>query len=168
MFSFGYCPNEGGGGDPARIKKHNIYIHFCRGKRMDKLPERGGGGGGGGGIWAMPERKHSFLKEGFPNSELMSLPKELLILTPLSTSVYSLCWKTSVKLSTSGLVKPCRPPTRRMMFQRRRGQEFWTFARTYIVPRDNCYVQHGPCFNTVSCWGCAYFLPQDSIQTQNY
>ena len=80
-------------------------------------------GRGGEVIWAMPERKHSFLKEVFPNSELMSLPKELLILTPLSTSVYSLCWKTSVKLSTSGLVKPCRPPTRRVMFQRRRGQK---------------------------------------------
>ena len=34
---------------------------------MYKLPERRGGGGGGGGvIWAMPERKHSFLHEVFP------------------------------------------------------------------------------------------------------
>ena len=30
---------------------------------MYKLPERGGGGGGGEVIRAMPERKHSFLKE---------------------------------------------------------------------------------------------------------
>ena len=169
MFSFGHCPNEGGGGRALPELKNTLYIFLFDGRKScTSCPNWGEGGGGGGGIWAMPERKHSFLKEGFPNSELMSLPKELLILTPLSTSVYSLCWKTSVKLSTSGLVKPCRPPTRRMMFQRRRGQEFWTFARTYIVPRDNCYVQHGPCFNTVSCWGCAYFLPQDSIQTQNY
>ena len=28
MFSFGHCPNEGGGEDPARIKKHTIYIYF--------------------------------------------------------------------------------------------------------------------------------------------
>ena len=27
---------------------------------------RGGGGGGGEVIWAMPERKHSFLNEVFP------------------------------------------------------------------------------------------------------
>ena len=33
---------------------------------MYKLPERRGGGGGGGVIWAMPERKHLFLKEVFP------------------------------------------------------------------------------------------------------
>ena len=32
---------------------------------MYKLPERRGGGGGEG-IWAMPERKHLFLKEVFP------------------------------------------------------------------------------------------------------
>ena len=31
---------------------------------MYKLPERRGGGGEV--IWAMPERKHLFLKEGFP------------------------------------------------------------------------------------------------------
>ena len=35
---------------------------------MYKLPERGGGGGGEV-IWAMPERKHSFLNEVFPNNE---------------------------------------------------------------------------------------------------
>ena len=34
---------------------------------MYKLPERRGGGGRGGEvIWAMPERKHSFLNEVFP------------------------------------------------------------------------------------------------------
>ena len=27
MFSFGHCPNEGGGA-PARIKKYNIYIYI--------------------------------------------------------------------------------------------------------------------------------------------
>ena len=32
---------------------------------MYKLPERGGGGGEV--IWAMPERKHSFFQEVFPN-----------------------------------------------------------------------------------------------------
>ena len=32
---------------------------------MYKLPERRGGGGGEV-IWAMPERKHSFLNEVFP------------------------------------------------------------------------------------------------------
>ena len=40
---------------------------------MYKLPERGGGGEEV--IWAMPERKHSFLKEVFPNSEI---EKELM------------------------------------------------------------------------------------------
>ena len=28
MFSFGHCPNEGGGEAPARIKKYNIYIYI--------------------------------------------------------------------------------------------------------------------------------------------
>ena len=29
MFSFGHCPNEGGGGEAlARIKKYTLYIHF--------------------------------------------------------------------------------------------------------------------------------------------
>ena len=54
-----------GGEAPARIKKYNIYIYIWRPKKMYKLPERGGGGGGEV-IWAMPERKHSFLKEVFP------------------------------------------------------------------------------------------------------
>ena len=45
MFSFGHCPNEGGGEAPARIKKYNIYIYIWRPKKMYKLPERGGGGG---------------------------------------------------------------------------------------------------------------------------
>ena len=41
---------------------------------MYKLPERGGGGrGGGGGIWAMPERKHSFFWEVFPNVQSKQL-----------------------------------------------------------------------------------------------
>ena len=68
MFSFGHCPNEGRGEALARIKKYIIYIYLLRAKKMYKLPEgRGGGGGGGGGvIWAMPERKHSFLHEVFP------------------------------------------------------------------------------------------------------
>ena len=39
---------------------------------MYKLPERRGGGGGGGAevIWAMPERKHLFLNEVFPNDDV--------------------------------------------------------------------------------------------------
>ena len=28
MFSFGHCPNEGGGEALARIKKYNIYIYL--------------------------------------------------------------------------------------------------------------------------------------------
>ena len=40
---------------------------------MYKLPERRGGGGGGGEvIWAMPERKHSFLHEVFPKPCIIS------------------------------------------------------------------------------------------------
>ena len=35
---------------------------------MYKLPKRRGGGEGGEVIWAMPERKHSFSNEVFPNS----------------------------------------------------------------------------------------------------
>ena len=61
MFSFGHCPNEA----LARIKKYNIYIYLWRSKKMYKLPERGGGGGEV--IWAMPERKHSFFHEVFPD-----------------------------------------------------------------------------------------------------
>ena len=52
-----------GGEAPARIKKYNTYIYIWRPKKMYKLPERGGGEV----IWAMPERKHYFLKEVFPN-----------------------------------------------------------------------------------------------------
>ena len=66
MFSFGHCPNEGGGGGLARIKKYTLYIPLWRPKKMYKLPERRGGGGGEG-IWAMPERKHFFFHEVFPN-----------------------------------------------------------------------------------------------------
>ena len=64
MFSFGHCPNEGGGEGLARIKKYTLYIPLWRPKKMYKLPERRGGGGEE--IWAMPERKHSFLHEVFP------------------------------------------------------------------------------------------------------
>ena len=65
MFSFGHCPNEGGGEGPARIKKTQYVYSFLTAEKMYKLPELGGGGGGEV-IWAMPERKHSFLKEVFP------------------------------------------------------------------------------------------------------
>ena len=38
---------------------------------MYKLPERRGGGWGGEVIWAMPERKHLFLKEVFPYADII-------------------------------------------------------------------------------------------------
>ena len=48
---------------------------------MYKLPERGGGGGEV--IWAMPERKHSFLKEVFPKvlhiAPHWEIPKSLVL-----------------------------------------------------------------------------------------
>ena len=65
MFSFGHCPNEGGGEAPARIKKkHNIYIHFLRTKKMYKLPKRRGGGGRGN--LGNTREKTFFLQEVFP------------------------------------------------------------------------------------------------------
>ena len=49
---------------------------------MYKLPERGGAGRGGDEIWAMPERKHSFFQEVFPNvSSTVSSENSKLILT---------------------------------------------------------------------------------------
>ena len=65
MFSFGHCPNEGGGRTLPELKKHTICIYFWRPKKMYKLPEMGEGGGGEE-IRAMPKRKHSFFKEVFP------------------------------------------------------------------------------------------------------
>ena len=59
---------------------------------MYKLPERGGGGGGG--IRAMPERKHSFLKEVFPyrprlqfNYFIQTHKQHLLAATPVPKSL---------------------------------------------------------------------------------
>ena len=43
---FRALPEWRGGEDPARIKKHTIYIYFWRLKKMYKLPEMGAGGGG--------------------------------------------------------------------------------------------------------------------------
>ena len=56
---------EGGGEDPARIKKNIIYILIFDGrKRCTSCPKEGEGGGEV--IRAMPERKHLFVKEVFP------------------------------------------------------------------------------------------------------
>ena len=41
-------------------------------KKLYNLPELGGGGGVEEVIWAMPERKHSFLQEVFPNNKKQS------------------------------------------------------------------------------------------------
>ena len=63
MFSFGHCPNEGGG-RPLPELKNTIYTFIFDGrKRCTSCPKEGEGGEV---IWAMPERKHSFLKEVFP------------------------------------------------------------------------------------------------------
>ena len=63
MFSFGHCPNEGGGALPEL--KNTLYIFLYDGrKRCTSCPKEGEGGEV---IWAMPERKHSFLNEVFPN-----------------------------------------------------------------------------------------------------
>ena len=44
MFSFGHCPNEGGGEDPARIK-NTLYIFIFDGrKRCTSCPNWGEGG----------------------------------------------------------------------------------------------------------------------------
>ena len=60
MFSFGHCPNQGGGGAPARIKKYNIYICIFDGrKRCTSCPKEG------------EERKHSFSQEVFPYIQSM-------------------------------------------------------------------------------------------------
>ena len=48
MFSFGHCPNEGGGKDPARIKKtHYIYL-FLTAEKDVQVARNGGGGGNSG------------------------------------------------------------------------------------------------------------------------
>ena len=60
-----------GGGRPLPELKNTIYTFIFDGrKKMYKLPERGGGGV----IWAMPERKHSFLKEVFPYCQNLCVP----------------------------------------------------------------------------------------------
>ena len=61
-FLLGIARTRGGGAAPARIKKYTFYIPLWRPKKMYKLPKRRGEV-----IWAMPERKHSFLHEVFPN-----------------------------------------------------------------------------------------------------
>ena len=65
MFSFGHCPNEGGG-RPLPELKNTIYIFIFDGRKRCTSCPKEGEGGGGEVIWAMPERKHSFLKEVFP------------------------------------------------------------------------------------------------------
>ena len=49
--------------------KNTIYIFIFDGRKRCTSCPKEGEGGGGGEIWAMPERKHLFLKEVFPNSE---------------------------------------------------------------------------------------------------
>ena len=62
MFSFGHCPNEGGGRTLPELK-NTLYIFIFDGrKRCTSCPKWGGGEV----IRAMPERKHSFFKEVFP------------------------------------------------------------------------------------------------------
>ena len=47
MFSFGHCPNEGGGGRPLPELKNTIYIFIFDGqKRWTSCPKEGEGGGG--------------------------------------------------------------------------------------------------------------------------
>ena len=36
MFSFGHCPNEGGGEALARIKKHNIWAKLPKSGKLEK------------------------------------------------------------------------------------------------------------------------------------
>ena len=63
--SFGHCPNEGGG-RPLPELENTIYIFIFDGrKRCTSCPKEGEGGGEV--IRAMPERKHSFFQEVFPN-----------------------------------------------------------------------------------------------------
>jgi len=70
MFSFGHCPNEGGGRALPELKDTLYIFLYDSQKRCTSCPKEGEGGGGGGGggevIWAMPERKHSFFQEVFP------------------------------------------------------------------------------------------------------
>ena len=65
-----------GGGRALPELKNTLYIFLYDGrKKMYKLPERRGRGGGEV-IWAMPERKHSFLNEVFPYLSVPSPPKK--------------------------------------------------------------------------------------------
>ena len=57
---------------------------------MYKLPERRGGGGGGEVIWAMPERKHLFLYEVFPNVTLTGNHFHLQTMSAASAVVTSI------------------------------------------------------------------------------
>ena len=69
MFSFGHCPNEGGGG-PCPNLKNIIYILFLTAEKDVQVARKKGRGEGGEVIRAMPERKHLFLKEVFPNAHI--------------------------------------------------------------------------------------------------
>merc|ERR1719220_2334004 len=64
MFSFGHCPNEGGGRALPELK-NTLYIFLFDGRKScTSCPNWGEGGGEV--IWAMPERKHSFFPGGVP------------------------------------------------------------------------------------------------------
>ena len=68
MFSFGHCIE--GGGRPLPELKNTIYTFIFDGrKRCTSCPKEGEGGEV---IRAMPERKHSFLKEVFPKTATLA------------------------------------------------------------------------------------------------
>ena len=58
MFSFGHCPNKGGGGPCPNQKILYIYLFLTAKKDVQVARKRGRGGGEE--IRAMPERKHYF------------------------------------------------------------------------------------------------------------
>ena len=63
MFSFGHCPNEGGGEGLARIKKiHFIYSFMTAEKDVQVARNKGRGGGNLGNA----RKKTFFFKGGVP------------------------------------------------------------------------------------------------------
>ena len=67
VFSFGHCPNEGGGRALPELK-NTLYIFLYDGRKRCTSCPKEGEGGEGEVIRAMPERKHLFLYEVFPNT----------------------------------------------------------------------------------------------------
>ena len=64
MFSFGHCPNEGGG--PLPELKNTLYIFLFDGRKRCTSCPKDGDGGGGGGNSGNARKKTFFFSGGVP------------------------------------------------------------------------------------------------------